>query len=284
MRTSSRVAVPIGLLALVAGCADNTPARIEVNAPPVIVKQGTISIEAAVLNRDGRRIEGEAVTFSGSPEDVIDVGRDGSLRCRGTGDATVHVAGGGLGADVPVKCRIPTEIVLPEQRQFLLGGGSVALQARALGGKGRPMNDVPVILTSSDPSVVKIDGMNAVPVAVGNAVLKGTAGGVYAVSAVEVVEKVVGGPLRLADGESRTFRLGGGSYRVEIEVTPSHKVEQGVTASWDGANCERQGESRSHRFSCDVREGATLTVANPKSYGLGVPVAGTITVYRVPPG
>ncbi|MFQ5877469.1 MAG: hypothetical protein ACE5JH_07250 [Acidobacteriota bacterium] len=272
----------LGLLALLPGCADNTPARIEVEAPPIILRRSQVPIAATVVNGAGRPIAGAALSYSAEPADVVEVSASGSVRCLKTGDAALVLSAGGLAAEVPLKCRIATEIEMPERRRLLVGAGPVVLRARALTEGGRVMADVPVALTSSDPSVLRIDADAASPLSVGTAVLKASVGGITAVAAVEVVERIVSEPLTLADGQTRSWELRPGAYRVEIDVTPSHRVAQGVTASWEGARCEDQPERRSHRFSCAATDGAALSITNPATHGLGLTVEGTLTIYRVP--
>src|SRR5436309_30440 len=102
------------------------------------------------------------------------------------------------------------------------------------------------------------------------------------VTAVEVDERIVSEPLRLADGARRSFKLQPGDYLVSVDVQADFKAQQGVTVTWEGAACEGQPERQSHRVRCRVNEPATVTVANPKQFGLGAGMTGSLAIYRVP--
>ena len=276
--------VRTGLIALIGlgiACADRTPAGIEVNGPAMIIKKTRIPVGAVVVNGSGKGLNDVGLSYTATPTEILKVEKDGSMLCRTTGDATIEISGGGLNTQHHVKCRIPTRILMPERDHLLLGEGPVLMAPRVMGEGGRPLADMPVMLTSSDPSILKTEGGKAIPVAIGKAVLKASVGSVVAVAPIEVIEKVAGGSLRLDDGKSRSWTLQEGTFRVEIDVKPSHAVDHGVTASWEGSSCETQPEQQSHRFSCRVHATATLTVTNPSGYGLGVPVTGNMTVYRV---
>jgi hypothetical protein len=285
LRRSRPTGLPVlGLAILVLACADRTPAKIAFSAPPAVIVDNSLhALGATLVNAKGETLGGGTVTYSAAPEGIVEVSPSGALRCLRTGDASITLQGGGLGTPVPVKCRLPAEIVMPPQIQLILGGAPVALRPRALGEGGRPFDDVPVAITSSDPAVVAIEDGRAKPVAVGRTRVQASVGGVVAVTPVEVDEKVVSEPLALADGASRSWTLKEGEYLVVIDVKPEVRVAQGVTVAWTGANCEAQPEKPSHRVGCRVPESATLTVTNPRTMGVGARVTGTATVLRVPP-
>ena len=271
------------IAALAVGCADRTPARIDFTAPPSpVIDLSLHPLTATLANAKGEALKG-SVSWSAGPADVVEISSTGTLRCLKTGDGTLTLAGGGLTTPVPVKCRIPTEIVMPHELQLILGSAPTALHARALGEGGRPLPEVPLQTTSSDPSVVEVQGDTAKPIAVGKAMVKAAAGPIGAVTPVEVVDRVVSERLELKDGAKRTWNLKRGAYRVEVDVKPSVQVSQGVTLSWAGATCENQPERQSQRASCWVDDAATLTVENPRGYGVGVSLSGSVAVYRVPP-
>lgn len=282
-RASAQACIGIGL-ALVLACADKDPAKIGFENPPsLVVERKMITLRVTVANKDGKPLEGLALSYSATPADVLEVSTGGAFHCLKTGDASLVVSAGAVGATLPVKCRIPTEIALPPSLRFVLGAAPVAINARALGEGGRPLADVPVPITSSDPAVVTVEGDRATPVAVGKATLKTALGDIVAVTPVQVVEKIVSGPLVLEDGGARTWTLQAGTYDVEIDVQPIVRSRQGVTVSWDGTNCPAQLESQSLQMSCSFGGVATLTVKNPATLGLGARVSGTIHVVRVPP-
>ncbi len=282
MRTLTLTAVVLTLALGLAGCADKKPAKINIDTSPVVTNASYFTLPAAAVNAKGETIEGVTLAWSGGPADVLEVSADGNLRCAKTGDATLTVSAGAVNQRVDLKCRIPVEIGMPPDVQVVLGAAPVALHARALGEGSRPLDEVTVQVTSSDPSIVTVDGDMVKGVAVGKAHLQATAGGVTTVTPVEVVEKIVSEPLTLKDGASKTFALQPAYYLVTVELKVDERLKQGVTVAWSGTACENQPEKSSHRFNCRVSEPAIMTVTNPKLMGVGATVSGTVNVYRVP--
>lgn len=282
MRTAPLNALVLLVALGLAGCADKKPARISCDAPQVVTNTSYFTPHAGALNAKGEAIEGAALAWSGGPADVLEVSADGRLRCVKTGDAILTIAAGAVSQRVELKCRIPVEIGMPPDVQVVLGGAPVALHARALGEGSKPLDEVVVQVTSSDPSIVTVDGDMVKGIAVGKARLQATAGGITTLAPVEVVERIVSEPLALKDGASKTFPMQPGYYLVTVELKADERLKQGVTVTWTGTACENQPEKTSHRFNCRVSEPATMTVTNPKLMGVGAPVAGTVNVYRVP--
>ena len=219
-----------GMATLCLCCADSKPASIAFTAPPPLIVSGKIiRLEASVANKKGEPIGGQAVTCTAAPADVVEVVSGGGLRCLKTGDATVTLAGGGLSTPVAVKCRIPTEVEVPQELQLVLGSAPAPLHARVLGEGGRELKDVPVQLSSSDESIVAVVGDKMKPVALGRARLRAAVEEIAGVTAVEVDERIVSEPLRLADGARRSFKLQPGDYLVSVDVQADFKAQQGVT-------------------------------------------------------
>src|SRR5437867_3452969 len=205
MRTPQTIAVAF-LSALALACADKTPATFKYDPPPAAVTNTNyFSLHVSVVNKKGETIEGLSPTYSGGPADVLEVSANGNLRCAKTGDARLTLTAGGLSEPVLLKCRIPTEITVPPELHVVIGAPPTALALRALGEGGKPLDDVTVEVTSSDPSIVTVEGDKVKGVAVGKARLSSSVGGITSVTAVESLEKVVSEPLTLREGASRSF-------------------------------------------------------------------------------
>ena len=282
MRTPLTIAVAF-LSALALACADKTPATFKYDPPPAAVTNTNyFSLHVSVVNKKGETIASQSPTYSGGPADVLEVSASGNLRCAKTGNATLTLSAGGLSEPVALKCRVPTEITVPAELHVVIGAPPTALNPRALGEGGKPLDGVTVEVTSSDPSIATVDGDKVKGVAVGKARLQSSLGGITSVTPVEVLEKVVSEPVTLREGASRSFTLQPAYYLVTIELKADERLKQGVTVNWSGTACENQPEKSSHRFNCRVLEPATMTVTNPKLMGVGATVSGTVNVYRVP--
>lgn len=279
-----RIAIPFaGALLVLAGCADTKPATIDLAAPPEqIVNRSAFPLHASIQNAKGETLGGQTLSYSATPPEVLEVSSDGSLRCLVTGDATVVVSGGGLSRTLALKCRIPSMIDMPAEVRLDLRKGPVAVQARALGEGGVPLNDVTVPVTSSDPAIVAVEGSRLKPVAVGRATLRAALDPIIGVTRVEVIDTVVFERLTIADGGARSFNLTPGTYHVVIDFKASLRVRQGVAVSWSDAPCPAQLEQTTHDLTCHTEVPTTLTITNPAQIGLGVPVTGSVTVERMP--
>ena len=263
-------------------CADKAPARITCDMPKAITNTSFFTLPASVVNKTGQAIEGASVAWSGGPADVLEVSADGRLRCAKTGDATLTLSSGAVSQRLDVKCRVPVEIAAPAELQVVMGALPASLHAKALGDGGTALEDVEVQVTSSDPSIATVDGDRVKGVAVGKTRVQATAGGITTVTQVDVVERIVAETVTLKDGGSKAFTLQPGNYLVTVDLKTDERVKQGVTIGWAGTACESQPEKTSQRVTCRVAETATLTVTNPKLMGLGAPVSGTVSVYRIP--
>ena len=294
------ISLTLPLVALLPlACADKTPAKISFTAPPpVIVSGNTVELRAALVNKKDEPISGKAVTYSAAPADVLEVSGTGTLRCLKTGDAALTMApAGGAGAaavggataagsvvqTLAIKCRLPTGIEVPQDLRIVLGSKPSPIPTRVLGDGGVEMPEVPLEITSSDPSILAIEGGLAKPVAVGRVKVRAAADQIVGVAPVDVIEKMVSEPLELADGARRAFKLEPGEYEVTLDMKSAARITQGVTVAWEGAGCDPQPEKPAHHFRCRVNEPATMTVANPAQIGLGARMTGTVAIYRVPP-
>lgn len=293
------ISLTLPLVALLPlACADKTPAKISFTAPPpVIVSGNTVELRAALVNKKDEAIAGKAVTYSAAPADVLEVSATGTLRCLKTGDAALTMApagsagaavggaaaGGGVVQTLAIKCRLPTGIEVPQDLRIVLGSKPSAIHARVLGDGGVEMQDVPLEISSSDPSILAIEGGLAKPVAVGRVKVRAAADQISGVAPVEVIERIVSEPLALADGARRAFKLEPGEYEVTLDMKSAARITQGVTVAWEGAACDAQPEKPAHHFRCRVNEPATMTVANPAQIGLGARMTGTVAIFRVPP-
>lgn len=268
---------------VVLACSGSVPERIDFKEPPpVIVNSTFMRLGASVVNARGKPVRGVTVTYAAVPEGILEVSPKGELRCMKAGDAILVMTGGGLTADVPLKCRIPTEIQMPAEMELLLGSKPALLKPVVLGEGGKVLKDVPVEIASSNPEVVAVEGRKVKPLMVGRARLKATVEAIAAVTPVQVVEKLVSETLAMPGGSQRSWPLKDGTYRVKIDVKPDVRVNQGVMVAWDRAACPNQPERQSHDFRCRVDDTGTITVMSPKALGLAANMRGSIAIYRVP--
>lgn len=279
-----RLVAPFLLILPAGACLDRAPAQIDFEPPPSpVVDRKMATIKAVAVTGKGKTLDRAPLAWSAAPVDVVEISTDGTYHCLKTGDAEITVTAGEARAVIPLRCRIPTEIAMPASLRLIIGAPPTPLQPRALGEGGRPLEGVPVPVTSADPAIVRVEEGRAAGVAVGRTSLRAALGDVVAVTPATAVEAITSGPLVLEDGAGRSWTLKAGHYEVLIEVRPSVRSTQGVTVSWDGTSCPAQLEAQTHAVTCPVPDTAVLTVKNPATMGLGARVSGTLHVYRVPP-
>lgn len=281
MRTLFVVACVLVVITVVA-CADKTPVKFRYDLPAAVTNPSYFSFQASAVNKKDQVISGKTVAVSGGLAEILEVTPSGQLRCAKTGDATLTLTAGSYSENVPVKCRIPTEIDMPAEIQVVVGKPPVAVHPPILGEAGKALTDVSVNLSSSDPAVLAVEGDKVKGLKVGKAHLTGSLGGISAITTVEVVETVVDEALTLKDGANRTVSLQPDNYRVIVNVKEDPRLKQGVTIAWSGTPCEGKPESATQLENCRVLEPSTVSVANPKLFGIGATITGHFQIFRIP--
>jgi hypothetical protein len=156
--------------------------------------------------------------------------------------------------------------VVPVQVSLALNARPAKIAAVAFDSDGERLADVPVALTSSDPTIVRGDGERLVSVGLGNATVTVSAGDESATAAVEVVENTLFQKFKLADGSTRMFPVRPpGRYAVHVKVMGDEGGTTGVNVSFLGTPCAAQPEGRVHEITCDFGDEGAVVVTNPGS-------------------
>ena len=282
MRSLHAVSGLVMVLAM-AGCSDNKPARIVSGAPSSpILDSKPFSLQAAAVNKAGTRLEGEKLSYSANPADVVSISPTGECHCLKSGDATVLVAGGGQSALVGVKCRLVLGVNAPREARFEVGKEGTSFHAAAVGADNSSFSDVTVALASSDDQVLRVAGQTITPMAVGRATLRSSAGPYSTTTEALVVQTIESAPLLLNDGSRQSWTLPAGNYEIDIQVAPNLKVSDGVTVTWLGSDCSNQAERQVHHIRGHVADTSALTIENPSVFGIGAAMNGFVKITRVP--
>ncbi|MCX5800886.1 MAG: hypothetical protein NTX17_05805 [Candidatus Eisenbacteria bacterium] len=80
----------------------------------------------------------------------------------------------------------------------------------------------------------------------------------------------------LKDGESRTFKLDPGSYKLEVTATGD-----GVSVEWLGSACPSSGQISSLVMACRVIQTGQVVVKNPTGFGMGALSNATIKLIKL---
>lgn len=272
------------------GCAgaldalDSTPATVTVEAPVDAILDGTpVALAVNVATESGKALPAEVgkLTWSVTPAGVAEIVGT-SLRCTGTGDASVLVTGAGVSTTFTARCRLVASIQAPAELILLKGEPEVPVAAAALDGNGVVIADVTPSLASSSPDVFEARDGAAYPRAVGKGTLTVSAGAARAEVPVTVMDRIKTDSLALADGASVTYTLTRGNYLVDVNVAASDGSEFGVTVTAVGGGCESAVEATVHRFECQVPDTTSVVITNPTSFGLGPSAVGNLSIYQIP--
>ena len=92
---------------------------------------------------------------------------------------------------------------------------------------------------------------------------------------------VVDDSLTLKDGESESYTIKPGHYRVKIAVRDTDGGQYGVTVTTTG-DCQDQRESQKHSFDCTFGNSGTIIVTNPTGFGFGPAEMGNVNIVKLP--
>lgn len=190
MRRHPRVGLPAVAVAVLLGCGDDLgprlPAAIAVTpAAPEVPIDGTLQLEAAVVDASGREIGGHPLSFASSDTTILTVSGDGLLTAtRRTGSSQITVESGDLLATVAAEVVLPPSTLIVYPRSLELDTGELsAIDFLVTEKNGKALPAAEVAFRSSDPTVVQVgmseDGGNAILVtalAIGSATVTLTGG------------------------------------------------------------------------------------------------------------
>ena len=266
------------------GCADRTPARIELSqSSATLFDQSPTPLGASLVNTKGEKLTTPTLTYSSSPAEVARVGDDGTITCLTSGSASVVIAGGGQSATMSVTCNIVEKLNAPSSVRLILGRAPEGIAIEAMDAAGRSVPGAPINATISNPGLVNYASRKLTPKAVGNTTVLLSSGKGVAQVSVSVVELIKSEPVAIADGASVTWTLQQGHYELDLKVEASNRSRNGLVVSWVGVDCPLSSEAQQHNLKCSVPETASITLRNPTAFGLGASVTGFINLYRTAP-
>jgi hypothetical protein len=118
-----------------------------------------LKLAASGLDVSGKVIEQKAMLWAAAPGDLAAAGEDGTISLFAPGEVTVlAVIGGKLGrATIRVKPARVSKIEIDKLAAPLVVGGTLKLNATAIGANGDPRADVTLSWISADPAVATVD-------------------------------------------------------------------------------------------------------------------------------
>lgn len=264
------------------GCSDKTPNKLVVNDfPSIIYDKNSVKISSLVSNRNGDPIPDLAITYQVNPPTIAEVSNNGDLKCKSSGDATALLNGGGLSILLNVKCRLVSKIEVPSRITLQMGLDQQAPKPSALNENNEVLSDVVISEKVENSTVARIDNEKIIPTAMGKTKINYVVGSITAITDV-IVGSVETNSLLLTDGQIQSFTLPKGSYEFDIQVSPINTSGGvGVVVTSTGVDCNRP-EMAQHHIECNVPDTATVTIANPTTFGMGSPMSGFVKIIKWP--
>mgnify|MGYP000844858988 CR=1 FL=1 len=195
MFRNSRVALALALTVLICAAAQAQVKTVSITPAKAEGEVGQqIKLSVAGLDADGKPIEQKAQLWAAIPGDVAVASEDGTIALFAPGEATIiAVVGGKLGrATIRVKPARVAKVVIDKLGSALVVGGSLKLNATAIGANDDPRAEVVLNWSSANASVATVDAAGLVTgVAPGKTKLLAQAEGATGELAVEVVKSNV---------------------------------------------------------------------------------------------
>lgn len=189
----------VALLALGVAACDESPVTLpQATSIPAAAAELQLTVGDVatlpnqVLDQQGQVMPSAQPSFTSDKPSVASVDRTGTVRAMAAGVATITAAYGGVTAasKVTVAARpapTPTSILMPSGELSLTVGDGVTLPGQVLDQNGQVMQGLRPAYSSSNPSVVSVDGNGAVrAVSTGSAEITAAYGGVRATTRVTV--------------------------------------------------------------------------------------------------
>lgn len=148
-------------------------ASVAISVPERDVTVGrTLQLTARISDSSGTELNGRALTWTTSDAAVADVSPSGAVTVKQPGSVTITAASGGRNASATLLAVAPqghepapvavASILLGPNPSALEPGGTAILRATPRDDRGTPLDDRPVVWTSSDPAVATVSSSGVV--------------------------------------------------------------------------------------------------------------------------
>jgi hypothetical protein len=289
MRGVIWIVMPLALSA-----CEGPPAQIVVRASDTVLvnSRAPVQLPVQVLDDAGRELRPSGVRFESRSDDSIRVSGLGRVTCTRRGSAEVRVTLGDLSTRLHVLCRPVKGFTSypPPTPPLVAGGPPQALTFGAVGVDGEPVTILAGRLVVEDTQVAAVHDQMIVPNAPGFTTIELDLGHCVLGIEVEVHERVAEPlelrnrqqlfalyPLRLADGEERSWRIHPGEYR--IGLAPDTGQDARLQLATTAMNCVRD-PGVAQDLHCAALPGASVSVRNPRSAGGGGTLGGDFFINR----
>lgn len=212
------------------------------------------------------RTEAKDPDLSVEPSDLASV-KAGTLVCRRTGDGVVTAVVAGVSGSAPLACRLVDHLEAPEDLgRIEITKGPVRLDVGAYSKDGQRLEDVALSLTTWNSKVARTEGDKLVPLAVGEAKVRVSAGDAEREFTVQIVRQLRPEPIPIDKDRKLDFTLDPGRYELTIELAQEKKL----SAEWRRAPyCNYSATAKVHTMQCLLEVKGGVAFDNPAYLNTG---------------
>ncbi len=237
------------------------PERVRLELPAMV----TSTDPARALVRARYPMKGLIVSpgphdYEVTPPDVATASPDDTVVCKKTGDAKVTVIIQGIRGDAPIACRLVDRVEVSELPPLDVTKGPVTVSARALDKSGKELSDVPVVVTSERPSIVRVSGVTLTPLAVGESGIVARAGNAEKRLRARAIRTLEVEALPMDGGRRINMSLKEGKYELSVTL----RTEKTLAVEWRGAPyCSYRATGKTHHSTCVMQGKGGAVFDNP---------------------
>ncbi len=279
-RTASACVVGAAAFAAV---HERTASRIVVTSDTLVINgQAPVLAGAKLLNASGHAIWHGRLHYGNLPTSIARASGDGSVRCTGSGDATLTVSHGALRRDVVIRCRPIARFGFADAHVTLeLGGPPQEMLIDAQDSDHRPVDLLRGEATIRDTAVAQLRGTHVYPRAIGRTWIDVRfAGGPRTVLVVTVERPAAAAVLSMVGGQFQTWHLEPGYYRVQLETADSTRSPPWLVLGAINSNCaEGHGPQE---YYCITKDNSAFVVRNVAAAGSRPAQLGRFTAVQIP--
>lgn len=255
-----RYAALVSLLTITA-CDGPPPSRVQVDMPEQVLSKAPVRALVWQFDDKNARTEAKSPDVSVSPSDLATVSQGSNVVCQKSGDGSVTASVSGVSNTAPLRCRLVDHLEAPDDLgRIEIAGGPVELDVGAYSKDGQRLDDVALSLTTWNSKLLRVEGQKIVPLGVGEAKVRVSAGDAEREFQVRIVRQLKPEPIPIDKDRKLDFTLDPGRYELTIEL----ESEKKLSAEWRRAPyCNYSGTAKVHTMQCLLEVKGGVVFDNP---------------------
>jgi hypothetical protein len=248
---------------LLAACNSGPPPQtVSPDLPEFVTSSDPLIVNVRVREASGQSGLGKPPFTLTLSSDIADTSKDGSVRCKKSGDAKLTVDVRGTKGTADLRCRLVDRLEVQPLDRIDISKGSFVLSAKALSKDGKELGDVPLTVSPTKGAPLKVKGLEITPQAVGETELVVRAGSAQTKIPVKVVRSIKPEALPMQDGRRINFSLSEGRYEINVSLQNPKPLK----VEWRGAPyCDyKGGAATKHVATCVLQGKGGVVTDNPK--------------------